>query len=59
MKVFFKVYLFILRETENTHEQGVAEREREREGGRERESQTGSMLSAEPDMGLYPTTLGS
>ena len=41
------------------------EREREREcmsgeqGKGKRESQAGSMLSAEPNLGLNPTTLGS
>ena len=46
--LFFNVYLFILRERMCTHEQG---------SGREREweSQPGSMLSMESDLGLNPT----
>ena len=37
----------------------VREREGERGRGRERESQEGSVLSAKPDAGLDPLTLGS
>ena len=47
--LFFKIYLF------------ERERERERMGrgnrGRGRESQAGSLVSIEPDMGLHPRTL--
>ena len=47
--IFFNFYSFILRERKCMYTHGV---EAEREG--ERESQGGSTLSVEPDMGLHP-----
>ena len=51
----FKVYLFILRERERERVHAPMRAHvggRDREGRRERESQAGSAVSAEPDVGL-------
>ena len=53
--IFLKISNFIL---EKERESARRESGRER-GKRGRESQAGSMLSAEPDRGLSPGTLGS
>ena len=49
-----KNFFFLILEKERVSEQG-----RGAEGEKVRDSQTGSMLSAEPDMGLDPTTMRS
>ena len=59
-RIFFFFFVF---EREGKKE-SVYERGRRAEGGeegkeRERESLVGSILNAEPDVGLHPTTLGS
>ena len=51
---FLKKNFFLILEREQERGRGT-ERERERE----RESQAVSMIRAEPDVGLNPTTLGS
>ena len=55
-KFIYLVFVFVLdRESVSREERPRGGRERQRE----RESQAGSTLSAEPDVGLHPTTLGS